>query len=168
MTFNESNMRFQYDDENIYRIEDADIITKIEGCKACEFIALKDDKILVVEAKSSSPEPQSKEDFDQYIADITQKFSDTILLYGAIRMGRHGEISLNDIPQNVREVDVSHIDYCLYLIVHGNQLDWMQPIQDALKQSLRHLLRLWNIPERNVKAINEKSALDKGLIAEVL
>ena len=55
MTFNESNMRFQYDDENIYRIENADIITKIEGCKACEFIALKDDKILVVEAKSSSP-----------------------------------------------------------------------------------------------------------------
>lgn len=168
MTFDESNMRFQYEDESIYCIESADILAKIKGCKACEFIALKDNNILVVEAKSSSPKPQSQEDFDQYITDITQKFSDTILLYNAIRIGRHGELNLNEIPQNVREIELNNVNYCLYLIVHGHQLAWMQPIQDALKQSLKHLLRLWNIPERNVKAINDEIALEKGLITEIL
>ena len=56
----------------------------------------------------------------------------------------------------------------MYLIVHGNEIEWMEPILAALKLKLKHCLKSWNIQDINVYAINHETAKAKGLIKEYL
>lgn len=163
MEFVESYMKFDFDDECFYRIEKSSVLSNTEYVKPCEFIILQDGKLCFIEAKSSSPTPKSKENFDNFIGEIVQKFEDSILLYNAVKMKRHGEEASSEIPLNLNTVD-ENIRYRLYLVIHGHEREWMTPIQDELRNRLRHILKVWNIKDIDVQAINHDDAYDKGLI----
>ena len=168
MQFVESNMLLSCDEQVTYRIEKSNIVRQRKDIKACEFFALIGGRMVLLEAKSSSPRPNNKIDFDKYIADISQKFVDTLLLFNAISIGRYGEAEINQLPDKIHNVSLGDVDYAMYLVVHGNELEWMLHIQDALKMQLKHHLTLWNIPDANVYAINHETAKAKGLIKEYI
>jgi hypothetical protein len=125
-------------------------------------------KLTMIEAKSSSPQPRNKEKFDEFIAEIGQKFIDTLLMFNAIMLERHEKNYKYEFPDSIKMQDIGKLRYALYLVVHGNETEWMIPIQDALKNYLRHVLNAWNIPDVNVYALNHEAAQAKGLIKQYL
>lgn len=164
----ESNMLLPFDDQNAYRIEQANLVQEKGGIKVCEYFALIDGRMLLIEAKSSSPRPNNKIKFDEFIDEISQKFIDTLLLFNALNIGRHGNDEKNNLPTNIQNVSLADVRYAMYLIVHGNEIEWMGPILTALKLKLKHCLKSWNIQDINVYAINHEIAKEKGLIKEYL
>lgn len=168
MEFVESNMKFSLQDDRSFMIEKSEIMRDYSSIKVCEVFSLIDDKLVLIEAKSSSPQPGNKDEFDKYIAEIGQKFIDTLLMYNAIILKRHAREYSNELPRYILEQDISRIRYAMCLIVHGNETEWMPPIQDALRNYLRHVLNAWNIPDRNVYALNHDDAQAKGLIIQYL
>ena len=168
MEFVESNMKFSCPDNDSFPIEKSDIMSDYDSLKACEYFAMINDRLTMIEAKSSSPQPKNKAEFDEYIADIGQKFIDTLLMFNAIMLDRHGKDYKAGFPSNIQSQNISKVRYALYLIVHGNETEWMIPIQDALKDYLRHVLNAWNIPDANVYALNHEDAQAKGLIKQYL
>lgn len=164
----ESNMKFSFPDNDSSQIEKSDIMNDYESLKACEFFAIINGRLTMIEAKSSSPQPKNKEKFDEYIAEIGQKFVDTLLMFNAIMIDRHERDYKNKLPTGIQAQDIGKIRYALFLIVHGNETEWMIPIQEALKSFLRHVLNAWNIPDVNVYALNHEDAQAKGLIRQYL
>ena len=164
----ESNMLLPFDNQNAYRIEQANIVQEKRDIKVCEYFALINGRMLLIEAKSSSPRPENKIKFDKFIDEISQKFIDTLLLFNALSIGRHGEAERNNLPTNIQQIPLANVQYAMYLIVHGNEIEWMEPILAALKLKLKHCLKSWNIQDINVYAINHETAKTKGLIKEYL
>lgn len=164
----ESNMLLPFDNQNAYRIEQANIVQEKRDIKVCEYFALINGRMLLIEAKSSSPRPENKIKFDEFIDEISQKFIDTLLLFNALSIGRHGEAERNNLPTNIQQIPLANVQYAMYLIVHGNEIEWMEPILAALKLKLKHCLKSWNIQDINVYAINHETAKTKGLIKEYL
>ena len=74
----------------------------------------------------------------------------------------------DELPDRIKMQDIGKLRYALYLVVHGNETEWMIPIQEALKIYLRHVLNAWNIPDVNVYALNHEDAQAKGLIKQYL
>lgn len=164
----ESNMKFSRPDNDSFQIEKSDIVNDYDSLKACEFFAMINGKLTMIEAKSSSPQPKNKEKFNEFIAEIGQKFVDTLLMFNAIILERHEKDYKGKLPDGILSQNIQTIHYALFLIVHGNETEWMIPIQEALKNHLRHVLNAWNIPDVNVYALNHEDAQIKGLIRQYL
>ena len=164
----ESNMMFSYSDKDSFPIEKSDIVNDFDSLKVCEFFAMINGKLTMIEAKSSSPQPRNRKKFDEYIAEIGQKFIDTLLMFNAVMLERHEKNYKDELPDRIKMQDIGKLRYALYLVVHGNETEWMIPIQEALKIYLRHVLNAWNIPDVNVYALNHEDAQAKGLIKQYL
>lgn len=161
LTFTESKMTFSFPEDDVYRIEKSDLLSKVH-LKATECVVWRNGRLVFVEAKCSSPRPQRREEFDQFISDITEKFVHSITFYNAVML-RHAEELL---PKNIKKVDLRKADYSFVLVIHGHQLSWLPPLMDALKSKMCDALRLWNVADVNVKVINDELALGRKLIVE--
>jgi hypothetical protein len=96
ITIKESGMIFgPFSDEHCFYIEKSDIYNTIQnGLQIAEFLLVQPDKnsLLVVEAKSSSPNPtnvDSKGKLDDYIAEIAEKLLNAFTLGLALCFERH-------------------------------------------------------------------------------
>lgn len=115
-----------------------------------------------MEAKCSTPRPQSIEQFGQFICDITDKFVHSMIFYNAVML-RHQEEML---PEVIKKVDLRTVRYSFVLIIHGHKLEWLPPLMDALRSKMRDMLRLWNIADIDMKVMNDQMALDSQLIVK--
>lgn len=97
----ESYMKFGLDEKHTYLIEKADVLRWLPSVKVCECVALIKGRICLIEAKSSAPSPKNKQNFDDYIYAIVQKFIDTLLLFNAIRLGRHEVNLTKELPDSL-------------------------------------------------------------------
>lgn len=57
MEFVESFMKFSFHDDDLFRIEEDELITGADGLKACESVVLISEKVAFIEAKASAPNP---------------------------------------------------------------------------------------------------------------
>ena len=161
VTFEESNMVFSFPDEDVYRIEKSQLLAEVQ-LKAAECVVRRQDMILFIEAKASSPRPQTEHKFDKFIDEITGKFSHSLTFYNATILRHEGE----SMPVHVKNVDLSEAHYSFVLVIYGHKIEWLPPLMDALKSRLRHTLKLWNIPDVAVKVMNERMAFDCQIIAK--
>jgi hypothetical protein len=152
----------------VFRIESDPLLFELKGIKTCECVVLISENIALIEAKSSSPRPDNKEDFDQWIDDIRQKFSDSLALFDEIKHKTHGEDAFSRLPEKLQEIPIDPNHYLIYLIVYENKIEWMSGIQDALREALREEVDKWNLKDSNIKAINDEIALEMKLIVEIL
>lgn len=159
LTFEESHMTFSFPDADAYRIEKSELLAKVHF-KATECVVLRNGKVVFVEAKSSSPQQQNADKFEEYISDIADKFVDSLTFYNAVRLRQPQE----PLPLNIQKVDLKKAHYSFVLVIHGHQIDWLPPLMDALKAKMRDALRLWNISDVDVKVINDQWALQRQLI----
>lgn len=161
VTFVESGMTFSFDEEDLFHIEKSERFNKIIGAKTCECVVLHNGKVALIEAKSSSPQPQNVDSFQAFVGEITEKFSDSYTYYCAAHQKRQQS---DTVPQNLQVMPLALQDYEFYLIIKGHRREWLPPVHDKLKVTMKKALKLWGFDDACVKVVNEQGAISKGLI----
>lgn len=166
----ESGMFFLTDESNSYYLETSPTYDKIKekGIKICEYIELKDDKIVFVEAKTSAPNPQSevadaKAIFEEYINSICTKFVNaaTMLMTGVCK--RRIDIA-NEIPEAYTMLKLQKWEYRCLLVIKNHEKEWLPPVQDALSREFSRS-PFWSICSNfSVMVINEDIARKLSII----
>ena len=164
MEFIESFMKFSFSDDDIFRIEEDELVKDVENVKACECVVLISENVALIEAKSSSPRVENEEKFQKFISDIGQKFADSLQLFSDIKSKIKGEEAFLRLPVNLQNTQIATEAYKIYLIIHGHQFDWLSGLMDALRKELKDVVKQWNLRDSNVKVYNEATALENKLI----
>ncbi|MBB3332248.1 hypothetical protein BDK63_003142 [Halomonas campaniensis] len=166
----ESGMTFgPYPEGQCFYIEKSDTYKSIEnGVKIAEFILIKADKgeapsLWVVEAKSSSPRPETQPNFDDFIEEIREKLINAFSLSLASCLKRH-EKAEPELPRKIQELDFSNAGARFILVIKGHEEGWLPPLQEALALALRPTLKTWSFSPTSVAVMNEDLATQHGLI----
>lgn len=164
MEFIESFMKFSFRDEDIFRIEEDELVKAAEGIKACECVVLISENVALIEAKSSTPRIDNEEKFQAFISDVRQKFADSLRLFSDIKNKINGEDAFQRLPINLQNSQVPTKAYKIYLIVHGHKLEWLDGLMNAFRQEMKEVVKEWNLRDSNVKVFNEETALENHII----
>ncbi|MFH1097692.1 MAG: hypothetical protein V1749_09375 [Candidatus Desantisbacteria bacterium] len=167
VTIEESGMIFgPFLDEHCFYIEKSSAYKKLQnGIQIAEFLLIQPDKnrLLIVEAKSSSPNPDNKESqnrFDYFIAEISGKLLNAFTLGLALCLERHVD-NKNEISKCFKEITHDSVEIVLMLIINGYKEEWLVPLNEALQTKLYCTSKIWPL---KVCAINEKIAQEYRLI----
>lgn len=169
VTIIESGISFgPYSKDDCFYIEHSAAYEKIKGgIKMAEFLWIvkrrRKAKIYVVEAKSSSPRPENKENFQEFVSEIREKLVNALVLFLGLRLGRH-EGAGDEIPENLRDADLATIGFTFVLVVRNHREEWLVPLQDALNVQLNSTARTFGLQSPYVAALNEEMAGSLGLI----
>ena len=168
--FIESGMTFgPFPDGSCFPIEQSASYKAIEsGVKMAEFLLLRQTGdispvIWVVEAKSSTPKPQTQPDFNDFIEEIRHKLSNALSLGLAACLGRH-PAAWAELPDSFKNLDLANVSFRLVLVINGHRADWLPPLNDALTTALHPVVKTWALPPTAVTVINDDLARDHGLI----
>ncbi len=163
----ESGMRFgPFDEQEVYHIEKSQIYQELQHkLQMAEFLLMRNNKtVWIVEAKSSSPNPEnqaSKIQFDEYIENISEKLVNALTLTVSILLNRQGN-AINDIPKCFSEGIFTNCSIKMIVVVNGHRNEWMNEIQDAISQQLYTQSKVWRF---DIAAINDATAKEINLIA---
>lgn len=160
----ESGVNFgPFSDENLFYIEKSDAYIDLgQGFSTVEFICVDSKgKYIFIEAKSSSPNPESKDNtnFDEFIDEITTKFQDSFQLFLSIVLGRRAS---SDIGEEVRKFKAASSKIKFILVIPEHKIAWLAPINEALKKHLKKIIHVWNI---DVAVMNKELAKENNLIS---
>jgi len=133
-----------------------------------EFLLLRTGKgkrpyLWVVEAKSSTPRPETQPNFDEFIAETREKLVNAFSLGWASCLKRHHEAKA-ELPGPFNALELSQAEVRFVLVIKGHQKAWLPPIQDALKKALHSTVNTWCFGPTSVAVINEELAGQYGLI----
>jgi hypothetical protein len=175
LTISESGMVFgPFPSDTCFYIEKSNIYQSIQkGVKISEFLLLRKVEtgspvIWVVEAKQSTPnlestESNSKDKFDSFIEEIRDKLLNGFLLGVAISLNRHNDAQ-SELPEAFRKLTIHDTDFRLVLVIKGHESSWLPPLQDALRQKLFAVAKVWGMASNAVAVINDDIAKKNGLI----
>ena len=138
-----------------------------EGVQMAEFLLLRQQQqgatVWVVEAKSSSPRPETQPNFAEFIDEIRTKFTNGFLLAVAARLQRHPAAE-NELPAAFKALDLQTQGFRFVLVISGNKQEWLEPIQSALAQALKPVVKTWALPATSVAVLNHELAQQYDLI----
>lgn len=138
---------------------------KDKGILIAEFLLLRmgneKNTIWIVEAKSSSPMPDNAVRFNEYITEIKEKLTNSLILTIAMYLKRHSE----SLPASFETIDFGKTDFRLALIIKNHPDAWLQPLQDALRTALNPLTKTWALSANSIIVINDAIARNHGLIS---
>jgi hypothetical protein len=167
----ESGMTFgPYPNDQCFHIERSNIYTVIQhGVQMAEFLLLRFKEenppvIWVVEAKSSTPRPQTQPSFDDFISAIREKMVNAFSLCWASCLKRHKNVMDSGLPVSFKHLDLSQTGVRFVLVIKGHPESWLPPIQEALSKTLRSTIKTWSFSPNAVAVINDDLAKQYGLI----
>lgn len=163
----ESGMIFPVEEDNTFLIEKSDWINKIEGFDKVEFIEFKQqyNSLRFVEAKTTNPKSSNKDHFDRYIHEIQNKFQNSVsILFSSLSKRKGLDVVFNELPTGIQSVNYKNVECGLWLVVKDSEPEWLIPVLASLKKELKPMLKCWNIPDSNVKVVNEAVARTMKLI----
>lgn len=170
ITINESGITFgPYAESVCFQIEKSPIYTHLgKDVKMVEFVLNRltaggEQVFCLVEAKQSSPKPDNLTDFSTFISEISEKMIHGISLLLAILLNRHGS-SEEILPESMRSVDLSRCKARYILVINGHKEEWLPPIQDALRKSLRSMDTTWNFGPNTVVVLNDEKAAEYSFL----
>jgi hypothetical protein len=172
MFITESGMKFgPYNNDQCFDIEHSRLYASISnaGVKTAEFLVLKNEQsncpqiLEVVEAKSSTPSPGGKENFDDFISQIRDKFVNALTLCLATCLNRHPKFH-GELPGLIQKMDLSQIQVRFVLVIQGHREDWLQPIDDSLNKAMRSTLKIWGFSHKAVVVLNDDMAKERQYI----
>lgn len=138
-----------------------------EGVQMAEFLLLKQQQqgltVWVVEAKSSSPRPETQPNFADFIDEIRTKLTNGFLLAVAARLQRHPAAE-NELPDAFKTLDLKARGFRFVLVINGHKQEWLEPLQSALVQALKPVVKTWGLPATSVAVLNHELAQKHGLI----
>jgi len=165
----ESGMTFgPYPAGQCFYIEKSTCYAKVqEGVQMAEFLLLKRQRqgptVWVVEAKSSSPRPETQPKFAEFIDEIRIKLTNGFLLAVAARLQRH-PAAANELPDPFKTLDLKERGFRFVLVINGYRKEWLAPLQSALVQALKPVVKTWALPATSVAVLNHELAQQHGLI----
>lgn len=168
----ESGMTFgPYPDGQCFYIEKSACYKNVqEGVQMAEFLLLKQQEkgltVWVVEAKSSSPRPETQPNFAEFIDEIRSKLTNGFLLAVAARLGRH-PATKNELSNDFKNLDLQAHGFRFVLVINGHKQEWLAPLQSALVQALKPVVKTWALPATSVAVLNHELAQQHGLILPV-
>lgn len=159
----ESGMDFgPFNENDIFEIEKSSLMSSMKSkIKSAEFILNKNSYLWIIEAKSSSPRPDNKENFDNFIEEIHEKFANTFLIFNAAKIGRH---DASEFPSSFKNINIKEVQYKFFLVIRGHKEEWLYPLQDAMQLVMYRLVKACNIARPAIFVINDTIAREKGLI----
>ncbi|HBF34842.1 TPA: hypothetical protein DDW35_09800 [Candidatus Sumerlaeota bacterium] len=174
ITISESGMNFgPFDEESCFYIEKSELYLRVkQDAQTAEFLCLHEGKkgtrrILLVEAKSSSPRPETQPNFNEFLDEIVGKMLDSFSLFIAACLGRHEESKTNAIPAKFRELNLGTADFHFVLVIRGHQKRWCVTLQEELYKKLRPTIRKWALSPTAIAVINDADAQQQyGLITQ--
>lgn len=163
----ESGMTFgSYPEGHCFHIEKSQTYQAIqEGVKIAELLLLhppNSPKVWIIEAKSSSPRPETQPGFDDFIEEIREKLTNGLNLCMATCLKRHA--TWTELPSLFQTLDLERIDFRLLLVINGHKEEWLPPLQDALKKALNSTVKTWHLSANSVVVLNHTLAQQQGLI----
>ncbi|MEJ2795013.1 hypothetical protein WAE56_16535 [Iodobacter sp. LRB] len=169
-TIIESGMSFgPYSVDDCFELEKSAIYQRIQKqVMMAEFALIRQKEgqprvIWLVEAKSSSPRPETQPGFDAFIDEIRQKLSNALHLVLSAKLNRHRE-SVTDLPNGFKSLTLQE-DFKLVLVINNHRSEWLPPLQDALNSVLRTLVSTLGLRPNSVAVINDVMARSYGLIS---
>ncbi len=166
----ESGMTFgPFPDDHCFPIEKSAAYRKIKAhTKIAELLLLrttarKPPVIWVVEAKSSTPRPETHPNFDDFIDEIRLKLSNAMNLWLAVRLGRHPEAEW-ELSEPFRQVKLEEVDFRLLLVINDHPEQGLPQLNEALSKALRPVVKTWALSPNAVAVINDKGARKRKLI----
>ncbi len=169
LTIEESGMTFgPFREDHCFWIEKSASYRAIQaGVPIAEFLWLRTrwDRavVWVVEARSSSPRPETQPRFYEYVSEIKDKLVNALSLGLALHLGRHPRTG-GELPAPFQQLDPAKADFRLVLVIRRSEEDWLYPVQDALVQSLGPIVRAWGLGANAVAVISNEKARKVGLI----
>lgn len=140
-----------------------------EGVQIAEFLLLKEQEqgptVWVVEAKSSSPRPETQPNFAAFIDEIRTKLTNGFLLAVAARLQRHPAAE-HELPDAFKTLDLKARGFRFVLVINGHKQEWLEPLQSALVQALKPVVKTWALPATSVAVLNHELAQQHGLILQ--
>lgn len=122
----ESGMTFgPYREGRCFYIEKSDTYANIQhGVPMAEFLLLhaingKPPALWVVEAKSSTPRPETQPNFDNFITEIRDKLVNAFSLGWASCLKRHQQTEA-EIPNGFKTLNLSQVDVKFVLVINGH------------------------------------------------
>ena len=169
-TITESGMTFgPFHEKDFFYIEKSQIYSAIkENIKIAEFLLLKTKKnspptVLILEAKSSTPQPSTQPAFNDFIQEIKEKLVNAFSLGVAVCLKRH-ENGWNELPSSFQKLDFSKADFKFILVIKKHREEWLPPVHEILRRALISTLKTWGVSTNNVAVLNEQMAIEHGLI----
>lgn len=162
-TIVESGMSFVVPENELFYIESF-AKSNLE-LKTVEFVWLANKEMKFVEAKSSAPQksddPEKKACLPEYIADISEKWRNSIQITASQCLG-------NLQGKSFAAANWSNLNVKLCLVLgNGFKKEWLQPLQDAFSKDpvLKRWRKVWN-PKNPawIKILNEETAKKVGLL----
>ena len=165
-TFSNKDSDMSFINCNSFRIDMSKLYESVKsnGIKAVEFIRVKDNELLFVEAKKSLHNPQRDEKASKYfqeeIEQIRDKFIHSLNLFSSVKLGIREEVLPDDffLPKNGNLVFV--------LVVKEHEIDRCKITNAALIKSLNEAMPLYleNIWNPVIKVINHEIAIEENLV----
>ncbi len=141
---------------------------KGEGIRIAEFLLLKKRNnrtiVSIIEAKTSSPQPQGGIDYDGYINEIKEKLANSLVLFISLYLQRYSIGNL-ELPGHFKQLEIANVHFEMILVVKNSKDDWLIPIHDDLKKALKPTINLWNLSPTSVKVFNEEGARAQQLVS---
>lgn len=163
----ESGMNFgPFSNENFFYVEKSKVYEKHrQGLKMAEFVLFVPEKnnCLVVEAKSSSPNPHnhgSADRFHSFMDEIYDKLLNALTLVFTFNLGRHKD-SEEELPEGIKNMPMGSARIILVLIIKDHKQEWLVPVNDALKRKFNAGIKTWPL---DVIVINEQIAQKYKLV----
>jgi hypothetical protein len=165
----ESRMTFgPYDVNHCFNIEKSQLYKTLgPGIRIAEFALLRltgngSAEVWLIEAKSSAPQPMTLPQFDDYIAEITQKMCNTVQILMAAVLNRHANTT--ELSANFKALTLATTRFKCILVINGHQEAWLPPLQEALVKALTPLVKTMALGPKSVAVMNEVIARQHGLI----
>jgi hypothetical protein len=132
-----------------------------------EFLLLRQQKVgmtvWVVEAKSSSPRPETQPNFPVFIDEIRSKLTNGFLLAVAALLKRH-QVAIGELPDAFKALDLQKLGFRFVLVINGHKEEWLDPLQSALSLALKPVVKTWALSATSVTVLNNEGAVKCGLI----
>lgn len=163
LTFEESGMKFSFEEDSSFYIEKSKLYEALrgKGISVVECLTLKELRrgvyVLFIEAKTSAPNPKSHEGmaFNQFIGEIAKKFLDSLLICSAIHSEVQSVSGSIVLGKELQRHLYSQPKIQFILIIKNHQKEWCNSVQEALQKRLHALLKIW---KAEVLVLNEEQA----------
>ncbi len=168
----ESGMTFgPYADGHCFRVEKSKTYQAIQhGVQIAEFLLLRTQTdcpsfIWIVEARKSSPRPETQPNFNNFICEIRDKLTNALVVGVASILNRH-RAAAAELSDQFKKLNLATVGFRLILIINGHHKSWLPPLQDALRRALNATTKTWVLGPNAVVVINHEDAKRFGLISE--
>ena len=161
-TITESGMNFVA--TNAFHIEESDLYKSLsEGIRSVEFLRVKNEKLLFIEAKKSFPNPNNPDasnikNFQLELDEVCEKFIHSLNLFSSIKLGVSDNIFENNfiLPEKVTLEFV--------LVIKNHELKWCKQVHSKLMTNMpKYIIKIW---KPNVYVINYENAKKWRLITD--